>query len=218
MTDNLIKHSHNFVNVIGVKYELLTIKSFFKKIKNHYYYNCICDCGNLKVVEIGNIKSGNTRSCGCKRKNVTSKRSITHNMVTSSEYSTWCGIKRRCLDKNNPAYRNYGGRGIKICDRWLESFENFIEDMGRKPTPKHSIDRIDNNGNYELSNCRWATSKEQNNNKRNNIFITINNYRLLLSEACILHNKPLNLVKNRIRRGWNIIDALEKPIRKKALK
>ena len=89
----------------------------------------------------------------------------THGMSSSPEYKSWCGIKERCLNANNPKWKDYGGRGIKVCQSW-HRFENFIEDMGKKPSKKHSVDRIDNDGNYEPDNCRWATQLQQARNKR----------------------------------------------------
>jgi hypothetical protein len=135
------------------------ISGRYKKVK------CICDCGNTGTYYLCNLKSGKTKSCGCLY-NETRVGNYKHGGTGTREYSIWKAMKRRCYNKNVKDYPNYGGRGIIVCDRWLNSFENFISDMGKKPSAEYSIDRIDVNGNYEPSNCRWATPKEQRLNQR----------------------------------------------------
>jgi hypothetical protein len=136
-----------------------------------------CDCGKEKTIAGQDMISGHTKSCGCLQRDLMS----THRMARTPIYQTWERIKQRCLNKNWPHYSYYGGRGIKICDRWLGSFENFYEDMGGKPKGM-SIERKDNDGNYEIENCKWATNREQNRNKRSNVFISYNNETLCLSD------------------------------------
>lgn len=127
------------------------------------------------------------------------------------EYATWAGVKARCLNPNRPGYKDYGGRGIRICERWKNSYLAFLEDMGRKPSTKHSLDRIDNNGNYEPGNCRWATDVEQRTNKRrmNTRYITFNGERKTLTEWSIKTGIKLTTLITRLDSyGWAVDRAL----------
>ena len=137
----------------------------------HVYWLCLCECGNLKVVAKANLLYGHVSSCGCYTSRLRSRNATKHGHAkygkVSSEYSIWHGMHARCLNTNLREFKYYGARGITVCDRWTgeNGFVNFLADMGSKPT-KHSLDRIDTNGNYEPSNCRWATSFEQIHNRR----------------------------------------------------
>jgi hypothetical protein len=128
-------------------------------------FKCLCDCGNNVTTQLVSLRSNRTKSCGCLQKEVAVSSNTTHGMKEIPSYNSWRGMKNRCNNPNSEDYKHYGGRGIIVCDRWLNSFENFLEDMGSRPYG-YSIDRIDVNGNYELSNCKWATSKEQLKNRR----------------------------------------------------
>ena len=152
----------------GDKFNRLTAIKFAYKKGIHTYWLFKCDCGNEKVICVNNVKRGNTKSCGCLFK----KSNLIHGMEKTKIYRAWASMKQRCLNSNNAKYKNYGGRGISICDEWA-SFENFYNDMGERPKGL-TLDRIDNNKGYYKSNCRWTTPEIQNNNKRNNVFLSYN--------------------------------------------
>jgi len=131
---------------------------------------CQCVCGEFSLVLGTSLTRGFSQSCGCLSIEKTSKRNATHGATKSNKdksiYNIWCTMKARCSNPNSHKYKSYGGRGIRVCDRWRDSFENFLNDMGERPGKGYSIDRIDNDGNYEPGNCHWATAKEQRLNQR----------------------------------------------------
>lgn len=146
---------------------------------------CRCDCGVELRVRMGCLVTGNTRSCGCysrERASETAKRvKRVHGMKGTPEHNIWSSMRARCHDARNPKYARWGGRGIRVCERW-QSFEAFLADMGPRPGPGYSLDRIDNNGDYEPGNCRWATAKEQASNTRRNRYVELSGERMTLSE------------------------------------
>jgi hypothetical protein len=143
--------------------------------RKHVKWDCKCECGNNVNVRLNALKSGGTRSCGCLMIG-----NVKHGFSKTVEYETWSRIKARCMNKNHPDYYLYGARGIKVCDRW-DAFENFLLDMGSRPE-NTSIDRIDVNGNYEPSNCRWADLKVQSRNKRTNRFYELNGLKMCMAD------------------------------------
>ena len=147
----------------GDQFARLTVVELSRKDQKGYeYWKCICVCGESTVVERYSLVSGHAKSCGCYKRELCALRPVTHGLSSAKEYSSWEGMIQRCTNPRNKKYKDYGGRGIKVCDEWRKSFEAFYRDMGPKPSPKHSIDRFpDNDGHYEPSNCRWATSKQQ---------------------------------------------------------
>lgn len=194
-----------------------TDKFFRKKYIKFTLFKCAC--GNEKYINEQNVLRGKQKSCGCLKIKQAKKMGLNnkkHGKRFTEEYSVWDKIKTRCNNKRSLSYKQYGGRGIKVCDRWLNSFENFLEDMGERPTNKHSIDRIDNNGDYTPENCRWANKAEQANNRNNNLIINYKSEEKTLAEWCFILKLNYETIRHRINYlKWNIEDAFEKPIKQK---
>lgn len=193
----------------GIRYGRLVATSKAENSRSgRIRWNCTCDCGNSVVVQTNALVSGNTRSCGCIHDEVRKTARKTHGMRKTSLYNIWNGIKIRCTNKNSAAYKDYGGRGITVCDRWLNSFENFFADMGDRPSAQHSIDRINNDLGYSPDNCRWATKGEQSRNTRKNIFLEHDGLLLCVSDWSSMYGICDDTIIHRIRNGWSASGAI----------
>jgi hypothetical protein len=164
----------------------------------HGKWLCRCDCGKEILVTTDNLTRGHSKSCGCQKGSLVTKSKTRHGKTHSQVYSAWRSMRSRCRNPNNQDYLNYGSRGITVCERWLESFENFYADMGDPPTKDYSIDRKNSNGNYDPDNCQWATELHQQNNKRNNLRFTYEGEAHTLKEWAKLKNLPYSCLQQRI--------------------
>lgn len=178
----------------------------------HVQWLCECICGTRKLIPANHLTSGNSQSCGCLQRELSIQRFTTHGRRHTAEYTIWHHMKRRCLDPKNKAYARYGGRGITICERWLE-FAYFYEDMGPRPSAKHSIERRNNNLGYSPNNCYWATPTEQGRNKRNNRLVTIDGHTACVAEWIHIKGLRTKTIYARIEDGWSYEQALTIPVR-----
>lgn len=162
----------------GKRFGDLLVLKFYGRIGKRLRpaWECMCDCGQTTVVQGDSLRSGKTKSCGCRQIKTLVSRSTTHGQARrksqTPEYETWCNMKARCNRETYTQYHHYGGRGISVCKEWNESFEKFLADMGPKPFSRAEIDRVDNDGDYTPSNCRWATRSKNMRNTRNTIYVT----------------------------------------------
>lgn len=199
------------IDLSGNKYNRLKVISLSEVKNKRTYWNCLCDCGNNKIVEAQQMKSGKTKSCGCLNIESIVNRNTKHGSSVrgkiTPEFRAYYAMKNRCYNKSLAQYKDWGGRGINICDRWLDSFDNFLLDMGKRPSSKHSLDRIDNNKGYFLENCRWATKKEQaSNTRRNRLILNIETgvFYDTLVDAANSHGLTRAALEQRIRRNKSL--------------
>lgn len=174
-----------------------------------------CHCGNEWITRIRSVNSGQAKSCGCLQKAAvaeTGRNNSTHGKSTTPEYYVYQTMIQRCTNPNNDQYKDYGGRGIKICDRWLESFENYYEDMGDRPSPELTVDREDNDLDYCKENCVWATQQEQASHKRNSSYIEYNGVIRTISEWARVTGIKRKTIEQRWKKGWSAKEVFEKPI------
>lgn len=181
---------------------------------NRAYWLCKCDCGSETVTWVGSLQSGDIRSCGCLRRETVAAKNRRHGMSGTAEYNTWLLMRRRCLNPRSKGWKNYGGRGITVCEAWLNSFETFLADVGPRPSPEHSIERKEVDGNYEPGNVIWATYSEQMNNMRKSVKITLNGITRTVAGWSRLLKVNQFTVYDRLDAGWDPERALTEPVRK----
>jgi len=208
----------NFIDLTGQKFGRLTVVERVDNANDgHARWLCECVCGKRVIIPGYCLTNHNTKSCGCLHREITRQINYSHGHSgddKSKTYATWRSMNRRCNNKNQKCYKNYGGRGIKVCEKW-KKFEGFLQDMGEKPNGM-TLDRVDNNGDYCKENCRWITNKEQQRNTRRSILVTINNIAKPLPEWCEIYQKPYKTVWARVYKyNWTPEEALGITIRKK---
>lgn len=200
--------------MIGRVFSYFTVVALERTHNLGKAWRCQCVCGKQRVYQSNELLSGRRKSCGCKRWDAARQGkcvSKTHGMTKTPTYKSWHNMKSRCYNTSDPYYSKYGGRGIKVCARWVDSFENFLSDIGERPAGK-SLDRIDINGDYSPENCRWATTKEQNRNRSDTRWVTLNGETRSLAEWCEIRGVPGGLVRKRIAEmGWPAEQAFNTP-------
>jgi hypothetical protein len=201
---------------VGRRFTRLVVVRVFAGV-SHTTCECTCDCGRTHVVTASHLLAGRTKSCGCYAPAYNAIHKRKHggaiNHQRTAEYRAWRHMKSRCLNPRVPSFADYGGRGISICDRWRDNFQAFLDDMGERPSPKHSVDRIDTNGDYEPNNCRWATKLEQANNTRWNRRLILNGESRTIAQWARVINIDASTIQRRLTVGWTVERALHPSLR-----
>lgn len=201
------------LNMLGQRSGRLLVVEASLSVRGHAMWRCLCDCGNYVDKKGSALGRGDSTSCGCLTTEKRSDNAKTHGLSQTKTYWIWHNMKHRCADSDHPSWSNYGGRGITVCDRWLESVNNFIEDMGERPTGK-TLDRIDGDKGYYKENCQWITHKQNCNKKRNTPLIFFKGESLTVSgwaEKLGIKQTTLNMRLKSYK--WSVEDALTKPVR-----
>lgn len=208
-----MRHS-TAVDLKGRKFGRLIVLRRAGRIGSNAAWLCRCNCGQEVVVQSNRLVAGLRKSCAVNGHYWRPREPRSLSGKFPSEYISWKGMLKRCQNKKEKRYPNYGGRGIKVCERW-NSFAAFFEDMGPKPTSKHTIERKDVNGHYEKDNCRWATREEQYRNKTNSVFVTYKGQKLLLIDLVLQLGLNRNVVYQRLKLGWSLETAIAIPVKRK---
>lgn len=199
------------LDMVGKEFGRLTVLGIAERPK---YLRCLCSCGTEKEIRFDHVKYERISSCGCLAREI--KPALRHGLTDTRTHRVWANMLSRCFNPNLEQFKNYGGRGITVCENWHKSFESFLADMGECPSDDLTIERINNNGHYEPGNCKWATAKEQGSNKRNNHFLAYKGETKTIAEWSRHTGLAESTIKNRIfYLGWSIDEALStKPDRK----
>lgn len=192
----------------GERYGALLVMKFDSSTRRGHKYQCLCDCGSTATRYIAELKKGSVFSCGCISLHLIARLNKTHGKSKTAEYAVWRSMIARCENPRDKRFHRYGGRGISVCSRWRTSFPAFIEDVGERPAPGLSLDRINNDRNYEPSNVRWASRKEQMRNASINRLVTYRALTLPLVEVCELVGANYKTVLSRLKRGWSDAEAI----------
>jgi hypothetical protein len=191
-------------DVTGQRFGRLTALHFVERRKRATYWRFACDCGGVIDAWLPNAKMGRTRSCGCFRKETATAQAIrraTHGKTHTPEYRSWSSLRGRCNNPNDKQYPDYGGRSIKVCERWNTSFDNFYADMGPRPAPRYSVERIDVNKGYEPSNCCWIPCSEQTRNTRANVRLTLFGQPMILADLALMVTLHASTVSRKLAKG-----------------
>lgn len=198
--------------LVGLRFGHLRVTELAHTRRQGSFWQCACDCGKTTIVRQSNLRRGTSKSCGCARAEYVSASRIKHGALagykTTSEYHSWASAKARCFNASHAYYPRYGGRGISMCEEWRNDFAVFLQDMGVKPNGT-SLDRIDNNGNYEPDNCRWATQSQQCRNKVNNRLFNFKGKSLCVVVIAERLGIPYKRLAWRLRAGWPLDTAFQ---------
>jgi hypothetical protein len=197
-----------FRDITGNRLGRLTVLGLSGRRGGATIWSCRCDCGTVRDYSRTSLGPGRAKSCGCLTAETATKTSTKHGAHKTREYAAWCRAKSRCENVQGRDYPNWGGRGIKMCERWRDDFAAFLADMGLAP-PRHSPDRINNDRDYEPGNCRWAAPKTQLRNKRNNRYVMVRGEKMSLAEAAERHGINYQKLRGRLNLGWSIERALD---------
>lgn len=211
------RFEHQSVSLINQQFGrwLVLAPTDERTLNGEVRWQCICDCGTRRVVSGKILKNGESKSCGCFSAEESRKRFTKHGMYNKPEYGVWEAMLARCANSKNASYKDYGARGIFVCESW-KKFDNFIADMGQRPTSYHTIERVNNDGPYSPANCRWATRKEQQNNIRSNRYLTVDGVCKTVSEWSATTAVSAAVIHNRLYRGWSEKDAVYTPNQRKS--
>lgn len=203
----------SLVNILGQSFgRLVVIAREPNSVREKAKWLCQCACGNQTVARGDHLRTGRTSSCGCLNSEMTTARKTKHGLYGTSEHSIWNSMIQRCVNSRVKSWPRYGGRGIRVCDRWLNNFAAFYADTAPKPSPEHTLDRIDNDGNYQPGNCRWALDAEQRVNRSDNRLLTFRGEVATLSEWAARVGLKQTTLGRRLKKGWSVERALTEPV------
>lgn len=190
-------------DITGQPFGKLTAVRMVRANSQHSWWECRCECGGTAIVTMNNLRRGNTTSCGCAYTD--------HGMTDTPEHEAWVNMIQRCTNPKNPGFANYRGRGITVCQAWLESFVAFLNDVGMRPGPGYSLERKENDGNYEPGNVEWIPAPLQHQNKRTNRMLEIDGVRKCMAEWARIFGRPAGTIHKRLKLGWDVKRAVTEP-------